>query len=568
MTGASVPIGKVAHLVQAKAAITMPQSHWFQKEVLTKIRPITQILLYLAGYLLLHWASYIFVFADFRVTPWNPETGLSFLAAFLWGPITGPALLIANFLGEYATGTSNDLRSMLIRSGLYAVTYTFFGTVFRTWASADRPGSLPQLAKLLFVSTLAAILFGSLLVTGISWLARIPSPHLISAIITSATGDMIGILSIVPLYLAWAAKPFMHTFERRNLIHFAIGFLAIGAACFVVFGLESTDEFKFFYLVLLPVVALSLVYGFVGAALSVLISDLMMMAIIYVRDVAAATATELQILMITLSATGLLLGSVVSERRRLSRELLESHQRLSEAQTQLFHGSRVMLINEMASAIAHEINQPLSAARNYCRAIQRLLSGQQTNQRKLGSLVSAAVEQVDAASAIINDTRRFVKREIPAAAQASLIDSVTICLRLLQQEILKGGVHINTDISPELQVGIQPVKLQQVLLNLLRNSIEAVIQQECKRITISARRFDEGRILVTVTDTGMGMPEDVRAELFKPFMTTKEHGLGLGLSLSRTIVNDHGGELWCKYSAQGRTTIAFTVREVMTSCTH
>lgn len=392
-----------------------------------------------------------------------------------------------------------------------------------------------------------------------------PSPRIISAIITSATGDMVGILSIVPLYLAWKAAPSTRTFQRWNLIHFAIGFLAIGAACFVVFGLDSTDEFKFFYLILLPVVAISLLYGFVGAALSIFASDLMMMAIIYVRDVAPATATELQILMITLSATGLLLGSVVSERSRLSRELIESHQRLSDAQTRLLHGSRVMLINEMASAIAHEINQPLSAVRNYCRAIQRLLPGRQIDQRKLGSLVGAAVEQVDAASAIINDTRRFVRREIPAAAQASLTDCVALSLRLLQQEILKSSVQIKVDVSPELRAGMQPLKLQQVLLNLLRNSIEAMGEQECRKIAISARRSDEGRILVTVKDTGMGIPEEVRAELFRPFMTTKEHGLGLGLSLSRTIVNDHGGKLWCENSVPGETSICFTLREVATS---
>jgi two-component system sensor kinase FixL len=347
------------------------------------------------------------------------------------------------------------------------------------------------------------------------------------------------------------------------MIQFAIGALAIGTASFVVFGLDSTDQFKFFYLVLLPVVAFSLLHGFVGAALSVFASDLMMMAIIYGRDVAPGTATELQILMITLSATGLLLGSVVSERARLSKELLESHERLSDAQGRLLHASRVTLINEMASAIAHEINQPLSAIRNYCRAIQRLLPGRQIDSERLGSLVDAAVEQVDAASAIINETRRFVKRETPTAAEATLADSVALCFRLLRQEIRKSGVLVKVEVSPDLRAGIQPVKLQQVLLNLFRNSIEAMGGQDGGKIEVSACRSDDARIMVTVRDTGTGIPEGVRAELFSPFVTTKEHGLGLGLSLSRSIVNEHGGELWCDNSVPGETSISFTVREVM-----
>jgi two-component system sensor kinase FixL len=179
--------------------------------------------------------------------------------------------------------------------------------------------------------------------------------------------------------------------------------------------------------------------------------------------------------------------------------------------------------------------------------------------------VGAAVEQVDAASSLINDTRRFVKRETPATAQASLADAVALCFRLLQQEVVRGGIHVKVDVSSDLLVGMQPVKLQQILLNLLRNSIEAMGERGCGKIEISASRSDDGRILVTVKDTGIGIDQGIRTELFRPFMTTKEHGLGLGLSLSRSIVNEHGGELWCESSVPGETCICFTLSEVMTS---
>jgi two-component system sensor kinase FixL len=338
--------------------------------------------------------------------------------------------------------------------------------------------------------------------------------------------------------------------------------VTIGIACFIVFGLDSTDEFKFFYLILLPVVAIALIYGFIGAALSVFASDVIMMITIYARDVAPATATELQILMITLSATGLLLGSVVSERRRLSGELLDSHRKLNEAQAQLLHGSRVMLINEMASAIAHEINQPLTAIRNYCRAIERLLSSRHANQQKLGLLVTAAVEQVDAASEIINETRRFVGREAPGSIQALINDCLGISIRLLQKELDGCRIQVQTELIPRLSVSISPLKLQQVLLNLLKNSIEA-IGESGGDILVTAHRLEGGLIECRVNDTGAGIANEVRDQLFTPFVTTKQHGLGLGLSLARTIIADHGGDLWCQSSEPGSTTICFTLRETV-----
>jgi two-component system sensor kinase FixL len=220
-----------------------------------------------------------------------------------------------------------------------------------------------------------------------------------------------------------------------------------------------------------------------------------------------------------------------------------------------------MLINEMASAIAHEINQPLSAIRNYCRTIQRLLPHTTISSERLSNLVASAVEQVDVASEIINDTRRFVKREVPTAAQSSVGECVALCFRLLQQEIDKGRIQVQTKLSPNLQAGIPPVKLQQVILNLLRNSIEAMAGQELRQIEVSARSRNDGQVVFRVKDTGEGMSEETQADLFKPFATTKEHGLGLGLSLSRTIVNEYGGQLWCEKSAPGSTSICFTVRE-------
>jgi len=523
-------------------------------------RFIELVIAYLFAYLALHWTSYVFVYPDFGVTPWDPKTGLSFLLAALLGPIAFPVLFVTTGLGQYFTTPYAEPSLILARSLLFAVLYTIAGVTFARMTATDRPGAIAQVLKLLLIGTVGAVLYGVLVVIVIAWLNRMPSPWLLSAIVTSATGDLIGTATIVPLYLAWKSVAPLRMPDAAVLFRLGAGFLIIFGASIIVFGLDAIDQFKFFYLLLLPIVASALRYGFVGAALSIVATDLCMIAIIYVRDFAPGTATELQILMITLSATGLLLGSVVSERSRLSSELIESHQKLSDAQSKLLHASRVLLVNEMASAVAHEINQPLSAIRNFIRTVQRLLPERELDRAKIGSLIDAAVAQVDVASTIINDTRRLVKRDPTDRPTASLSESIELCLRLLQGEIRRANADVRSSVPAGVEVHIPPVKLQQVLLNLLRNAIEAVEGRAPARIEIANEPSGDVMTKVSVRDSGPGIGEDIRAELFKPFATSKESGLGLGLNLSRSIVEDHGGELWIEDYRPGETKIAFTLR--------
>ena len=518
---------------------------------------------YLLLYMALHWISNIFVYPDFGVTPWDPKTGLSFLLAAILGPVSLPILFIVTSLGQYFITPYSDPLLTMARGFLFAGVYTLAGAIFARTSAADRQGSIPQVLKLLLVGTIAAIIYGILIVALIAWMNRMPSPWLLSAIVTSATGDLIGTATVVPLYIAWQLARPIAAPNLGSIVRLAVAGIVIFGASFVVFGLDSIDQFKFFYLLLLPIVAGALVYGFIGASLSVVATDLCMMAVISVRDLEPGTVTELQILMITLSATGLLLGSVVTERERLSLQLIESHQKLSDAQGRLLHASRVMLVNEMASAVAHELNQPLSAIRNFIRAVKRLLPDGNLDRDRIRTLIESAVTQVDVASTIINDTRQLVKRDADDAATASIVEGMELCLRLLQGELRKVHAEVVQEIDGDIHVHIPPVKLQQVLLNLLRNSLEAVEGRSPATIKITTTLVGSQLVQVTVRDSGSGFTEEIRSELFKPFATSKESGLGLGLNLSRSIIQDHGGELWIQDFGPNTTSIAFTLRRAV-----
>src|SRR5262249_31897321 len=153
----------------------------------------------------------------------------------------------------------------------------------------------------------------------------------------------------------------------------------------VVFGLESTDEFKWFYLLFLPVVAAALRYGLTGACVALAVAQLAVILTLQSRDFGAASLTEFQLLMLILTTTGLLTGAVVSERSKAEAAFRASEMRLRAKQAELVHVSRLKLLGEMGTAVAHELNQPITAARAYVRAGERLAAG-------CGSAVEPAVD--------------------------------------------------------------------------------------------------------------------------------------------------------------------------------
>jgi C4-dicarboxylate-specific signal transduction histidine kinase len=502
-------------------------------------------LAYLCAYVFLHWITFFSEYSDIGVTPWNPETGIAVALAWHIGAAAAPLTLIASFVGALMTDSSIDYGLLLLRAVIYAAVYTAAGLALRYRKAADG-ASARFVIMTLAVAGIAAALFALLWLSTLTAVGVLAVKRFYAATFTAAIGDMIGIVTILPAFVETIVSANLAQRIKKHLSELLLAGLGIALIAYVVFGLDSTDQFKVFYLVFIPVVVLAMRLGFAGAAFGIVLSDVAMMVTIYLREVSVATATELQVLMISLSATGLLLGSVVSERSRLAADLTTSTARLHEAQSALEHASRVLLVNELAAAIAHELNQPLSAARNFVRAIERLLMQPRIDRKRLAELSAAAVREVDGAGAIIQETRQFLRKDIYALAKADGREAIGISLRMLHSELRKAGVRVAVDIADDLPaIRIDAVKLQQILLNLLRNAIDALSEQPDRerRIGIAARRAAKGFVEIGVTDSGGGIAQTVRARLFQPFTTSKSQGLGLGLSLSRSIVEDYGGEL-------------------------
>jgi two-component system sensor kinase FixL len=269
----------------------------------------------------------------------------------------------------------------------------------------------------------------------------------------------------------------------------------------------------------------------------------------------------------------LAVGEMRSDDRRyftgFIRDLSERQQteaRLQELQSELVHISRLTAMGEMASALAHELNQPLSAIANYLRGSHRLLAERTDSESvRLKDALEKAGDQALRAGEIIRRLRDFVARGETEMQVESLPKLVEEASALALVGAKQSGVRVRFDLDQRAdRVFADKVQVQQVLLNLMRNAIEAMVEAGSPRreIAVATTLADGDMVATTVTDTGPGIAPDIAGKLFQPFITSKRHGMGVGLSISRTIIEAHGGELWVEPGAGGGTVFHFTLRAV------
>ena len=220
------------------------------------------------------------------------------------------------------------------------------------------------------------------------------------------------------------------------------------------------------------------------------------------------------------------------------------------------HVARLSELGQMVSALAHEVNQPLTAMANYLRGIRRLLDD--STPPVIRQTIEKVAEQGERASGIVQSLRGLVKKQ-PRPREVENLESMILEMSALVLAGTSRRVDLDLRIAPDARFAfVDRVQIQQVLLNLMRNAVEAMSDLPVRILTVMAGRQGD-RIEIVVSDTGPGLSESVHARLFEAFVTSKAEGLGIGLSISRTIVEGHGGELTAD-SEPGRGAIfRFTV---------
>ena len=245
-------------------------------------------------------------------------------------------------------------------------------------------------------------------------------------------------------------------------------------------------------------------------------------------------------------------------------ERQKTESRLQELQSELIHISRLSAMGEMASTLAHELNQPLSAISNYLKGSRRLIEADTGERSSLvRDALDKAADQALRAGQIIRRLRDFVASGETEHRVENITKLVEEASALAQVGAKDQAVRVRYRFEPSAQLALaDKVQIQQVLLNLMRNAMEAMQGSAKRDLLLSAAPAENDRIQVSVADTGSGLAPEVVSQLFRPFVTTKQQGMGVGLSICRTIVESHGGKIWAEPNPGGGTIFHFTLRGV------
>lgn len=541
-----------------------------------------------AVYLGLEWLGFLHEVKGLPATPWNPGLGVVFALIVLDGPPAAAVLFAGIVLAEVlVVDTALSWPLVVAVAAIETACYAAAGTValrlFRLDVGLAR---LRDVLLLLGAGLAGAALVALLLTLLLIGFGELGVQDVLATTVPLLVGDVLGIAVITPLTLRLVAarRKGGSAFGAGVVAEAAAGALVIAACLWLVAASGRPDGFKYFHLLALPVVAAAVRHGLDGACLALAGVQLGLVALLHLHGHDVRAFTEYQALMGVLTATGLVAGVVVGERRTAETLARAAEARAKAKEAEAARAARFSLVSSMASALAHEINQPMTAARALARAAQHIVQTPGGDLARAEANLANAVAQIDQAGTVIRRMRDFLRRGAPVRepiAVAALLDDV---LAIAGADARAHAVEVALDLSADLSadaiadlpaIAGDRVQLQQVLLNLVRNAVEAIAAAPrppgdrkrpggLVRIAVAARS-DPPHIEIAVRDNGPGVPPHLAAHLFEPLTTSKDDGLGLGLAICASIVEAHGGRIWLQSSAPGATEFRVALPTVATT---
>ncbi len=497
-------------------------------------------LVLLVGYVLLDWASYIHPLYGLNITPWSPAPALGIFFLARHGARAAPTLWLAILVADVgvrqlpASLPATAVLAAVLMLGYWGIAELLQrrvgGVVF-----ADRRGMSAWVAIIALGTLLNSALFVSLL----SLVGLIPAGGWREAALRYWVGDGVGLLVAMPalwMLLDAGGRAQLATAIRSRT---ALGYLAAIPPCLgVAFGLGAEAEFKYFYLLFLPLAWAAATQGLAGAMLAAAVLQIGVILGVEWLGYSAISVLEVQVLAAALALFGFFLGVLVDEKARLSQELRQT--------------LRLAAAGEMAGALAHELNQPLTALTAYGAACEALLAD--GDQARLREVVGRMVAESARAAEVLRRLRDFFRTGATQLAPVGLDDLLAPVLAAFRDKAAKAGVDFTVD-SGALPVGLllaDRLQLEVVLRNLLANAFEAVESRPAGERRVGLRVAVEAEsVCLSVEDSGPGLSEAQVARLFEAFQSSKSRGLGLGLVISRAIVENHGGRLWAEAGPGG-----------------
>jgi PAS domain S-box-containing protein len=246
--------------------------------------------------------------------------------------------------------------------------------------------------------------------------------------------------------------------------------------------------------------------------------------------------------------------------RDLTKSLQDENER-NQLRLERTHLSRVLTVNEISTSLAHEINQPLGAILNNAEAAKIILSQARGTREDIPEILDDIIQDAKRAGDVVRKVRNVLKKGDPRLESLSVNALIDEALDIVHSNLLLSNVTLHLDLKPDLaDIRGDRVRLQQVLLNLVTNALESMKEAPAKTLTVRSAMGGPDLVSVSVSDSGPGIPEAGRGMLFEPFFTTKKEGLGLGLSICKSIIEDHGGRIWADNNPGGGAIFSFSLK--------
>jgi len=504
-----------------------------------------------ALYIALDATSFIAPLYGLNLTPWNPAPALALVYLLRRGPaapwtvlltvvvaeslIRGlttpwwPGLLSTAVLGAGYLGLGQLLARLLPPGGLLDDRRTLFA-----WSGCIAGGTL--LLSLLYLS---ALQLSGLLPAG-AWLDGVRRFWI---------GDSVGIIVAMPLFW-WLSSP-----RGRELLRQTLGkpeTAAYALLSLLLLWLAFADglhSFRLAYLLFLPIVWASVRQGMAGAIVAASLLQIEIVVTTQILGYSGVTLAEFQMLSLAMALIGFFIGAIVDEQRRTSEELR--------------HSLRLAAAGEMAGALAHELNQPLTALAAYGAACEALLARGESGER-LQRALGGLLQEANRAGEVLRRLRDFFRTGATQLESFPLARLVSQAVVACQTRAEREGIVLSVGELPPATLLADRLQLEVVLRNLLANACDAlagVAAGAPRSIRISGELLPGQRLCLLVEDSGPGISPAMAARLFEPFQSDKSSGLGLGLAISRAIVETHGGMLWGEVAGHGRFKIVLPVQE-------